>query len=31
MTPKIPDVCEALGIRCVPLIELVRDEGFTYY
>jgi Domain of unknown function (DUF4411) len=28
--PKIPDVCDALGIRCIPLLALVRENGFEY-
>ncbi len=28
--PRIPDVCEALGIRCIRLVELVREQGWTY-
>jgi hypothetical protein len=28
--PKIPDVCDSLGIPCIPLLELVRREGLSY-
>ncbi len=28
--PRIPDVCDALGIPCIPLLELVRREGLSY-
>jgi hypothetical protein len=28
--PKIPDVCDALGIPCIPLLELVRQRGLSY-
>jgi hypothetical protein len=28
--PRIPDVCDALGVRCVPLLELVRERGLNY-
>lgn len=28
--PRIPDVSEALGIRCINLIGLVREQGWTY-
>lgn len=28
--PKIPDVCNALGIRCIRLIELIRENGWVY-
>lgn len=26
--PKIPDVCDALGLKCVTLIDVLRAEGF---
>ncbi len=26
--PNIPDVCEELGVRCINLVELVRDQGW---
>jgi hypothetical protein len=29
-TPKIPDVCEALGVPCIRLLNLVREQGWTY-
>ncbi len=29
-TPRVPDVCDALGIRCIPLLELVREQGLSY-
>lgn len=25
--PHIPDVCQALGIKCIPLLELFREQG----
>ena len=25
---KIPDVCEAYGIRCIDLLTLLREQGF---
>jgi len=28
--PKMPDVCDARGVRCIRLLDLVRDKGFTY-
>ncbi|MEO7196734.1 MAG: DUF4411 family protein [Pseudonocardiaceae bacterium] len=28
--PRIPDVCSALGVRCVNLIGFVRDQGWTF-
>ncbi|MGD1047237.1 MAG: DUF4411 family protein [Candidatus Krumholzibacteriaceae bacterium] len=24
---KIPDVCKAYGIRCIPLLEMLREQG----
>ena len=26
--PRIPDVCDALGVRCIPLVQLFREEGW---
>jgi len=28
--PKIPDVCEAYGIRCLTLLELMKSEGWKF-
>lgn len=28
--PKIPDVCDALGIRCIDIRQLIRDQGWTF-
>lgn len=28
--PKIPDVCESFGVQCIAIVELVREEGFSY-
>jgi hypothetical protein len=28
--PKIPDVCQALGIRCCRVYDLLEEEGFTF-
>lgn len=28
--PKIPDVCTALGIPCITLLQLIRAEGWTF-
>lgn len=29
--PKIPDVCAALGVRCVNLIGYVQEEGWVFH
>ena len=28
--PRVPDVCEALGVECIPLVELIRKEGWRW-
>lgn len=28
--PNIPDVCEALGVPCVNLLQLIRREGWSF-
>lgn len=28
--PNIPDVCDGLGIRCLSLLELIRNEGWSF-
>ena len=28
--PRIPDVCEAMGVRCVDLVGFIRDQGWTF-
>jgi hypothetical protein len=28
--PRIPDVCQAMGVRCIPLVEVIRDQGWTF-
>ncbi len=28
--PKMPDVCAALGIRCIKLVEVIREQGWAY-
>jgi len=28
--PRIPDVCDALGIRCITLLELIREEQWVF-
>lgn len=28
--PRIPDVCDALGIRCINVSALIQDEGWVF-
>ncbi len=28
--PNIPDVCEALGVRCLSLLDLFREQGWRF-
>jgi len=28
--PNIPDVCTALGVPCIGLLQLIRREGWTF-
>jgi hypothetical protein len=28
--PNIPDVCDAVGTRCMSLVDLIRTEGWTF-
>jgi hypothetical protein len=28
--PNIPDVCAARGVRCISLLQLLRDEGWKF-
>jgi Domain of unknown function (DUF4411) len=28
--PKIPDVCANVGLQCIRLLDLVREQGWTY-
>ncbi|WP_134773569.1 DUF4411 family protein [Ornithinimicrobium flavum] len=28
--PKIPDVCAAMGVPCVTLVEFISDQGWTF-
>ena len=28
--PNIPDVCSALGVPCIGLLQLIRREGWTF-
>lgn len=29
-TPKIPDVCDTRGIRCVTFLEMLRELGWRF-
>lgn len=28
--PRIPDVCGGLGVRCINLLTLIRDQGWRF-
>jgi hypothetical protein len=28
--PKIPDVCAAFSVPCINMIQLIREQGWTY-
>lgn len=28
--PKIPDVCDALGVRCIRLVDLIGEQEWVY-
>lgn len=28
--PKIPNVCDAMGIRCITFLDLIRDQGWVF-
>jgi hypothetical protein len=28
--PNIPDVCAALGVRCMSLLDMVREQGWRF-
>lgn len=30
VNPKIPDVCAEVGVRCITVIELMREQGWQY-
>lgn len=30
INPKIPDVCAALGVRCINFLEVIREQGWTF-
>jgi hypothetical protein len=28
--PKIPDVCDALGVPCIRLVDMIAEQGWIY-
>lgn len=28
--PRIPDVCGALGVRCMRMVDLIKEQGWTF-
>lgn len=28
--PRIPDACDALGVRCLNLVGFIREQGWTF-
>jgi hypothetical protein len=28
--PKIPDVCQVYDVKCIPLVEFFREQGWRY-
>lgn len=28
--PRIPDVCDAMGVRCLSLVEFARDQSWSF-
>jgi hypothetical protein len=28
--PRIPDVCDGMGVRYVDLVGFIRDQGWTF-
>lgn len=29
--PRIPDVCDALGVRCLKVVDLIREQGWKFH
>jgi len=30
VNPKIPDVCAAYGVRCIKMVDLIREQGWSF-
>lgn len=30
MRPKIPDVCNALGITCINMLQFIRQQSWVF-
>jgi hypothetical protein len=28
--PRIPDVCDAMGVRCITLIQYIAEQGWIF-
>lgn len=28
--PKIPSVCTALGVRCINVLQFIREQGWSF-
>ncbi len=28
--PKIPSVCQALGVRCIDVLAFIREQGWSF-
>jgi hypothetical protein len=31
INPKIPDVCSSLGVRCMKMLDLIREEAWSFH
>jgi hypothetical protein len=30
INPKIPDVCSSLGVTCINMLAVIREQGWRY-